>query len=289
MLLILGAGGMLGHQLWLGLGERLAVTGALRTDHPGLRSLEDQQRRLVTGFDAARPESVALLLDQLGPSCVVNAVGVIKQLPEGGDPATCIRVNSLFPHVLHTLCRRRGVRLIHISTDCVFSGARGGYREEDLPDAPDLYGRSKALGEVTGEGALTLRTSIIGHELKHRLSLLEWFLAQRGTVTGYAGVRWNGVTTVELSRVIEEIVLPRPELSGLYQVASSALAKDELLRLVARVYGRSTQLKSIPEPRNDKTLDGTRFREATGWQAPDWERMLTDMHERWRRHAALYS
>jgi dTDP-4-dehydrorhamnose reductase len=289
MLLILGAGGMLGHQLWLGLGERLAVTGALRTDHPGLRTLEDQRRRLVTGFDAACQESVARLLDQVDPSCVINAVGVIKQLPEGDDPVTCIRLNSLFPHELHTLCRSRGVRLIHISTDCVFSGARGGYREEDPPDALDLYGRSKALGEVTGEGAVTLRTSIIGHELKHRLSLLEWFLAQSGEVTGYAGVRWNGVTTVELSRVIEEIVLPRPELTGLYQVAADALGKDELLRRIAGAYGLSTRVQSKPDPRNDKTLDGTWFREATGWQAPPWEQMLTDMHEQWRLHAALYS
>jgi len=287
-LLVLGAGGMLGHQLWLRLGARHEVLGTLRADHPGLRRRETPARRLATGVDARSEETLAALLDRERPQVLLNAVGVIKQLPEGNDPETCLRLNSLLPHVLHRLCRGRGIRLVHVSTDCVFSGARGGYREEDPPDADDLYGRSKALGEVGGPGALTLRTSIIGHELKHRLSLLEWFLAREDEVAGYAGVRWNGVTTVELARLVDEVVLPRPELEGLYQVASEPLSKAGLLRLAARAYGRGVTVVERAEPVNDKTLDGSRFAAATGWSAPAWDDMLAAMRDEWRRHADLY-
>jgi len=287
-LLVLGAGGMLGHQLWLQLGLRHQVLGTLRADHAGLRRMETAGRRLATGVDARSEESLAALLDRERPQVLLNAVGVIKQLPEGNDPEACLRLNSLLPHVLHRLCRERGIRLIHVSTDCVFSGDRGGYREEDPPDAEDLYGRSKALGEVGGPGALTLRTSIIGHELKHRLSLLEWFLAQAGEVAGYAGVRWNGVTTVELARVLDEVVLPRPELEGLFQVAAEPLSKAALLRRIAQAYGRDTRVAERAEPVNDKTLDGSRFADATGWRAPGWDDMLAAMRDEGQRHADLY-
>jgi dTDP-4-dehydrorhamnose reductase len=287
-LLVLGAGGMLGHQLWLQLGLRHRVLGTLRAGHAGLRRLETADRRLATGVDARSEDGLAGLLDQERPEVLLNAVGVIKQLPEGKDPEACLRLNSLLPHVLHRLCRERGIRLIHISTDCVFSGARGGYREADPPDADDLYGRSKALGEVGGPGALTLRTSIIGHELKHGLSLLEWFLAQAGAVAGYAGVRWNGVTTVELARVLDGFVLPRPELEGLFQMAAAPLSKADLLRRIAAVYGCDTRVAERAEPVNDKTLDGSRFAAATGWRAPDWDEMLARMRDERRRHADLY-
>lgn len=286
--LVLGAGGMLGHQLWLQLGGRHEVLGTLRADHAGLRRKESPTRLLRSGVDANREADLAALMDELRPAVLLNAVGVIKQLPAGRDPEACLRLNSLLPHVLHRLSRERGIRLVHVSTDCVFSGARGGYRESDPPDADDLYGRSKALGEVAGPGALTLRTSIIGHELKHRLSLLEWFLSQSGSVTGHAGVRWNGVTTVELARVVEEHVLPRPDLDGLFQVASRPLSKAELLRRVAAVYGLTTQVEDRREPVNDKTLDGSRFAAATGWHAPDWDEMLARLRDEWHRHADLY-
>lgn len=289
MILVLGAGGMLGHQLWLQLGETFETTGTLRRPNPKLERIAGGLRSLRTGVDAERIESVADALDELRPEAVVNCVGVIKQLPAGRDPVACIRINSLFPHLLDGLCRERGVRLVHVSTDCVFNGRKGGYREEDPPDALDHYGRSKALGELVDGPALTLRTSIVGHELGGALSLLEWFLAQRGEVSGYGGVRWSGVTTVTLARLVRDVVLPRPELRGLYQVASETLDKDALLRRMAAAYGSTALVRRVEEPREDRSLDDGRFRAATGWKAPDWDEQLATLRNERERFAALYS
>jgi dTDP-4-dehydrorhamnose reductase len=288
MMLILGAGGMLGHQMWLQLGETQDVVGTLRLPHARLQALTTSRRRLHVGIDARDLPRIETLLEVLRPAAVVNCVGVVKQLPKGQDPETCIQLNSLFPHQLSRLCAAAGIRLIHISTDCVFSGRRGGYREEDEPDAEDFYGRSKALGEVTGRGALTLRTSIIGHELRRGRSLLEWFLAREGEAAGYAGARWNGLTTVELARVVRDRVLARPELEGLYHVASAPLCKDELLRRIAAVYGLGTVVKSQAEPVSDHSLDGSRFAAATGWRVPEWGAMLAELREEWLRRGELY-
>lgn len=289
MILVLGAGGMLGHQLWLQLGETLETVGTLRSAAPRLEALAFDRRRLRLGVDAERIETVAAALDELRPAVVVNCIGVIKQLPAGRDPVACIRVNSLFPHLLDGLCRERGARLIHVSTDCVFNGRKGGYTEADPPDALDLYGRSKALGELADGPALTLRTSIIGHELKGGLSLLEWFLAQGGEISGYGGVRWSGVTTVTLARLVRDVVLPRPELRGLFQVASEPLDKDALLRRMAAVYGSKARILRREEPVEDRSLDAGRFLAATGWRAPDWDDQLAEMRAERERFAALYS
>jgi len=288
MILVLGASGMLGHQLWLQLGETREVAGTLRRSAPRLERLAGGRRRLDAGVDAADLASVAAALDRWSPAAVVNCVGVIKQLPAGRDPVACLRVNALFPHLLDGLCRERGVRLVHVSTDCVFNGRRGGYRESDPPDAEDLYGRSKALGELADGPALTLRTSIVGHELESRLSLLEWFLAQEGEVSGYGGARWSGVTTVTLARLVRDVVLPRPELRGLMQVAAEPLDKDALLRRFAATYGRATKILRREVPVEDRTLDGSRFEAATDWRAPAWDEQLATLRAERERFARLY-
>jgi dTDP-4-dehydrorhamnose reductase len=210
---------------------------------------------------------------------VVNCVGIVKQLAAAKDPVLQISVNALFPHQLSRLCGPRR-RVVHVSTDCVFSGRTGSYREADLPDPLDLYGRSKLLGELQEDEGLTLRTSVIGHELgSEHHGLVEWFLSQRGTVRGFRRAIYSGLPTVVLAQVLVDHVLPRPELRGVYHVASEPISKHELLLLLERTYGRGTIVEPSDDVVCDRSLDSSRFRRATGWQPPPWPDLVRRMHD----------
>lgn len=279
--LIFGATGMLGHALFTLLAERgdLEVHATARRREGLSRWFSpDLLARIHGKVDADDLGSVRRVLDETAPEAVVNAIGVIKQLPEAQDPVVAIAVNALFPHRLATACRAVGARLIHVSTDCVFSGEKGNYKEDDLPDAPDLYGRTKLLGEVTGPGCVTLRTSIIGHELLGRRGLVEWFLSQEGRVQGFANAVYSGFPTVELARIVAERIIPDARLSGLYHVSSAPISKYDLLRLVAERYGKKIEVEREEAFRCDRSLDATRFRRATGYEPPAWPDLVEAMH-----------
>jgi dTDP-4-dehydrorhamnose reductase len=202
----------------------------------------------------------------------------VKQLAEADDPLTALPINSMLPHRLARLCELAGARLVHISTDCVFSGAKGMYVESDFPDADDLYGRSKYLGEVDYPHAVTLRTSIIGHELDGARSLLCWFLAQGGPVRGFTKAVFSGLPTVELARVVRDFVLPHPELHGLYHVSAAPINKYDLLKLVAQAYGKDIEITPHDQLVIDRSLDSTRFKAATGYAPPSWPELVRTMH-----------
>lgn len=278
-LLILGVTGMLGHVALrlLSASDGLSVRGTARSEHQVGRLPAELRPSVFTGIDATRPEAVIRLLESWRPEVVVNCIGLIKQLEEASDPLTAIPINALFPHQVARACRERGIRLIHISTDCVFDGSKGAYREDDAATARDLYGRSKLLGEVTGEGAVTLRTSIIGPELGGSHSLLEWFLAQQGAVSGYTRAIFSGLPTVELARVIRDHVLPRPDLQGLYHVAGSPISKHELLKIIAQAYGRETSIVPEAAVTIDRSLDASRFNDRTGYAPPPWPELVDAM------------
>jgi dTDP-4-dehydrorhamnose reductase len=223
-------------------------------------------------------DSVIGALAAVRPAAVINCVGLIKQLPSAKSPLPAIGINAHFPHRLARLCQATGARLIHISTDCVFSGRRGRYTEDDPSDAEDLYGRTKFLGEVGGPACLTLRTSIIGRELRGQVALLEWFLQQRGrTVKGYARAIYTGVTTRTLAGVMADLLERHPDLSGLWQVASEPISKYELLQLVNRAFGLGATIERDESFVCDRSLDGSRFRQATGWQPPSWPQMVQEL------------
>lgn len=223
-------------------------------------------------------QALVSVLDKVRPEVVINCVGLIKQIADAKDPLTALPINSMLPHQLALLCSLAQARLIHVSTDCVFSGRRGGYREDDISDAEDLYGKSKYIGELHDRpGAITLRTSIIGHELNSSQSLVDWFLSQQGAVKGFSKAIFSGLPTVELARVMKDYVLPRPELSGLYHVAAQPIDKLGLLRLVAKQYDKHTEI--IPDDKLviDRSLDGNRFSEITGYIAPAWPELVRIM------------
>ncbi|MFF5177985.1 dTDP-4-dehydrorhamnose reductase family protein [Micromonospora sp. NPDC000316] len=293
--LILGATGMLGHTLLRELSEaaELEVHGCARsTAVPQAMFPSHLAQQITPGIDVTEPGSLRRILTGLNPHVVVNCVGVIKQRPDAEDALNTIAVNALFPHVLARECEAQGARLVQVSTDCVFSGKHGDYREEDVPDPYDLYGRAKLLGETSRAPALTLRTSIIGHELASSRSLVDWFLTQRGTVNGYTKAIYSGLTTVEFASMLRTVVLPRQDLTGLYHVASTPISKYELLQIVADVYGWSGQLEPSEQVRCDRSLSAQAFRKRTGYQAPAWRDMIVEMHRRavqWHLPVALDS
>ncbi len=279
-ILVFGAAGMLGHKVLQRLGRQFDAAGTVRGDaapYLGLPVLA--QTVLLPGVTAEEPASVAAALDAFRPDVVINCIGVIKHMPGAQDPETSIAVNALFPHQLARLCAERQARLIHFSTDCVFSGRRGNYTEDDDPDPVDLYGRTKLLGEVGGPGCLTLRTSIVGRELRGRTSLIEWFLAQRGgRVQGFAKALYSGFTTGAMADIIAMLATRFPGLEGVWHVSSEPISKYELLRIVDRVYGLGIAFERDENFACDRRLDGSRFRSHTGFQPKSWEAMIADMH-----------
>jgi dTDP-4-dehydrorhamnose reductase len=223
-------------------------------------------------------DTVRHLLRDIRPSVVVNCIGVIKQDPAIGNAVCTIKVNSLFPHLLARECERVDARLIHVSTDCVFSGKRGNYVESDIPDPSDVYGRSKLLGEVATAPSLTLRTSVIGHELGTARSLVDWFLSQSGVVKGFTRAIYSGITTIEFGRLLATVVFPRKDIFGLFHVASTPISKFELLSMIAAAYGWTGELIRDPEVAYDRSLSPEAFCSLTSYRPPSWPEMIGEMH-----------
>jgi dTDP-4-dehydrorhamnose reductase len=289
-LLILGGGGMLGHKLWQTAAPRMTTWVTMRGDGSALPDTFDRSR-IVGGVHAEQFDTVVRAFELVRPDVVVNCLGVVKQRADAADPLVALTVNGVFPHRVAALCAAAGSRLVHISTDCVFSGQRGGYVETDPPDAIDLYGRTKHLGEVSGPGCLTLRTSIIGRELATSRGLVEWFLGTDGIVPGYTHAVFSGVTTAELSRVILHVIAEHPALAGVYHVAAEPISKHDLLVRLNVALGRGATIRPDPSVRIDRSLDGRRFAAAASYAAPPWDRMIEELsadvpaYETWRQHA----
>jgi dTDP-4-dehydrorhamnose reductase len=246
-----------------------------------VRGYFDEQLKpnILTGVDVENQDGLVAVLEKTRPDAVINCIGLVKQFAESDDPLLALPINAMLPHRLARLCALVGARLVHVSTDCVFNGKRGGYRESDVSDAEDLYGKSKYIGEVTTSHAITLRTSIIGHELNSAHGLVEWMLAQEGRIKGYRKAIFSGLPTVELSRIVRDIVLPADHLTGLYHVAAAPIAKFDLLKLVADAYGKSIVIEPDDAVSIDRSLNADRFREATGYVAPEWPALVKKMKE----------
>ena len=277
--LVVGCSGMLGSTLLRYFAEmpQIEVHGSVRSEQ-SLSLLPTGVSTLVsTGIDAENFGEIRRLFKSVHPEIVINCVGVVKQLAAANDPLISIPVNSLFPHRFAALCAETKSRLIHISTDCVFSGLKGSYTELDTPDASDLYGRSKLLGEIDYPHAVTLRTSIIGHELSGTRSLVDWFLSQEDRVSGFSKAIFSGFPTVELAKVITEYVLPNPELTGLYHVSANPISKYELLNIISRVYGKDIEIEVNDTFTIDRSLDSSRFRAETGFRPASWQSMVSAM------------
>lgn len=282
--LVLGVTGMLGNAVFRVFSADAAYQawGTLRSTSALHYFPQDSHARLLCGVDVLDQDALTSVMARVKPDVVINCVGLIKQLADANDPLTALPINAMLPHRLARLCELSGARLIHVSTDCVFSGRKGLYREADLSDAEDLYGKSKCIGELHEQAhAITLRTSIIGHELGSNHALVDWFLSQQNSVKGFTKAIFSGLPTVELARVMKDFVIAHPHLSGLYHVAAEPIDKFRLLSLVAVQYGKTIEIRPDDALVIDRSLDGARFREATGYVAPDWPELVRRMHQQY--------
>ena len=278
--MVIGVSGMLGSASFKVLSEdrNIDVSGTLRNDSVKKYFSPQLQERIIAGVDILDNDALIRVMGQVKPDVVINCAGLIKQLAPANDPLVILPVNAMFPHRLSDLCELSGARLVHISTDCVFDGNKGGYTESDRSSATDLYGKSKYIGELhSAPHAITLRTSIIGHELASQNALIEWFLAQTGSIKGYTRAVFSGLPTVELSRVIKDFVIPRSDLSGLYHVSADPISKFDLLSLVAEIYDKEIEIVPDNELVVDRSLNSDLFQQESGYKAPGWAELITTM------------
>lgn len=281
-ILILGATGMLGNAFfnYFMVRHKYQVIGTMRSISGRRYFPEQYHSQLLVNIDVLDQDTLVSVFEKVRPQLVINCIGLIKQLDQAKDPLLALPINAMLPHRLLKLCSLLGARLIHFSTDCVFSGKKGMYHETDLSDADDLYGKSKFIGEICDSPtALTLRTSIIGHELGTNFALVDWFLTQSTTVKGYKKAIFSGLPTMEVASVVDRYVIPKPELSGLYHVSAAPIDKLSLLKIVAEEYKKDIEILPDESVCIDRSLDSSRFRQITGYSPPSWEDLVRLMRE----------
>jgi len=292
-ILILGGEGMLGHKVFQVLGRRFDVLATFAGQTGPWRGFpmyaQCDAGRLIGGVNAFDIHGVETVIREISPDAVINCIGIIKQLREASDPVISIALNSLFPHQLAEICVGTGARLLHMSTDCVFSGRKGMYSEEDPSDAEDLYGRTKLLGEVSRSGCLTIRTSIFGRDFLKDSAMLEWFLSNRGgRVKGYRNSIYTGFPTQVLARIMGDILSDHPHLSGLYQIASEPISKYDLLLKIRDAMKLDIMIEPYEDAPCNRSLSPSRFIEATGCAIPSWDEMIAELasdptpYDEWR-------
>jgi dTDP-4-dehydrorhamnose reductase len=278
-ILIVGGDGMLGHRLYLALSSNHDVRVTLRRDIEtysplGIFTAENS----YADIDVTEPEALGRVLADFHPEAIINAAGIVKQRPTANETLPSLLVNAVFPHRLALLAEPVGARVIQFSTDCVFSGRQGCYSEADAPDPEDIYGRTKLLGELTGDRCLTLRTSIVGPELWRKRGLIEWYLSQKGRIPGFTNALFSGLTTREVSRLLERLLIDFPGLSGLWHVASSPISKYDLLKQLTDALGRDDiEIEPDGSYRCNRVLDAARFNEETRYAPPTWTEMIHEL------------
>jgi len=283
-LLVLGATGLLGHTVFESLSQSkdFDVFGTVRSEDQKSAFDISIKPQLLGGIDVVDESILTNLFEEVRPEQVINCIGYTKHQPD--DSMAYVALNSVLPHRLLALCKQFNSRLIHISTDCVFSGKKGNYQEVDIPDANDLYGKSKILGEIFDGNSITLRTSIIGHELLTNYSLLNWFLAQDDSCEGYRNAIFSGLPTVIFAEIIRDLVIPNTQLRGLYHVSTSPINKFDLLNLIAKIYKKKILITPNDEIRIDRSLNSKKFKDATGFNSPSWEDLINYMHRSYQKN-----
>lgn len=288
--LILGVTGMLGHKLYQVLSTMFDVAATLRSDYSNVSRYHFfREHDIIPNVNALRISRIEEVIGEINPRVLINCIGIIKSVGEAQDKLVNIWINALFPHQLYEICKRRGIRLIHISTDCVFSGKKGNYREDDPSDAEDIYGKTKYLGEVGGGGALTIRTSLIGRELSTTNNLVEWFQSHQGSkVNGFTNAIFSGFPTVYFAQIIANIIAKEQNLSGVYHISSEPISKFKLLSLIRDKMRLNIEIEEYPDFYCDRSLDSTLYRNKTGFKPLSWEEMIDEFvqdaqqYQQWR-------
>lgn len=272
---------MLGHKLLQNFKEKFDVWATIRGEFASVERFGFfEKERLFEKVDVEQIDEIRKIVEIIKPNYIINCVGIIKQLPTAKDFIKTIKINSLLPHQLAEIADEFDSKLVTISTDCVFNGEKGMYSENDQPDASDLYGKSKHLGEVFEGKHLTLRTSIIGRELQSSHSLIEWFLSNQGKrIKGFSKAIYSGFPTIVFTDIISDLIINHSELSGLFHVSSEPINKYELLLLVKKYFGIDVEIDKDEEFKIDRSLDSSRFRQITGFKPQNWDEMIRIMAE----------
>jgi len=274
--LVLGADGMVGHVARIYLsGRGHEVQAVARSESPDWSYLDVENESAIFAHIA-----------KIRPEIVLNCVGLLIRESED-DPERAIRLNALMPRALARMGAAMGYRLIHVSSDCVFSGSSGPYREGDRRDADEVYGRTKALGEIVNNRDLTIRTSKVGPELKPNGSgLFHWFMGQKGTIKGFSRAIWGGVTTLEMAKAIDAAITDGT--TGLVHLTNNdPISKYELIKLFQELWGRDDiEIERDEQRASDRSLICTRsdYR----FQVPSYRTMLEEMKEFMETHSELY-
>lgn len=279
-ILIIGSTGMLGYSLLSNLLEReeLDVYGTARSIENYSEFFQGIESRIFQNVDVSDLASLEAVFEEVNPDVVLNCVGLIKQHDVSKQHLAAVSINALLPHQLASMCDRFNAKLIHFSTDCVFDGSKGNYQEEDLQTARDLYGKSKALGEINYGKHLTLRTSIIGHELNSSVSLIDWFLGQSGSVNGFSKAIFSGFPTAYIAKVLAEVILPRSDFSGLYNFSAESIDKYTLLSKVAEIYNKDIVIHDSDSLNIDRSLNSDQLRAELDFEPLAWDQLIDFMY-----------
>jgi dTDP-4-dehydrorhamnose reductase len=280
-ILILGATGLLGNTLlkYFSSKKNFKCCGAIRKNSD-IAKLKNIKNIKLYKINYKNKKNIQKVFNKIKPNIIINCIGVVKQVTYKKQLSEIVRVNSFLPHHLAELINlQRKIRFIHFSTDCVFLGTKGNYKEIDMPDAYDVYGRSKLLGELSYPNTLTLRTSIIGHELKTNYSLLNWFLSQNKTIEGYKNAFFSGLSALEVAKFLDKFVIPNKKIKGLFHLSGKVISKYDLLNLIKAVYKKDIKININRKMKIDRSLNSNSLKRITGYKPKSWNKIIKEMFE----------
>ena len=282
--LIIGGNGMIGSELLRSLklfNKNLEVKATLRNklNHYDIYLIYNNKDCFFK-INVFEIDNIKDLIKLYKPNVIINCVGVTKQKINDFSLDKVKYINSNFPHKLYKLCNKESIRLIHLSTDCVFSGNRGEYKFNDIADAKDIYGQTKKEGEIIHDNSLTIRKSTIGYEMNKPHGLLEWFLCQKNDVLGFKNAIFTGVSTIELSKFISHIICKHQELSGLLHLRGPKIDKYSLLKKIKYFFNLDhINLKVDEKYICDRSLNEDRLLSKLNYSIPCWDTMIKDLYK----------
>ena len=279
---------MIGHQILIGLLKESFLIHAhfkkKKSKHDFLKS-----KNTVFHFLEITQDNIEEFLVDINPDIIINAAGITTRREKESNINQIKFTNSILPNILSSWSEKNGCRLIHFSTDCVFSGEKGNYKDSDKPDALDTYGKTKSIGEVSGANTLTLRSSMIGFELYNRTELLEWVLSNKNkTINGFSNVIYSGITTILMSKIVIKIINEFPDLIGIYNISSVPISKYSLLKKINDIFDLNIKVESVESKPSDKSLDSSSFYNKTGIKIPEWDLMLKELKNSWLLNKDIY-
>ena len=279
VILVLGSSGMLGSAIFKYLlkDPKLFVHGVSRSK---LDIFEKAYNKNIIVKDLSK-NNIELIIKKIKPEFIINCIGVINHKINKNNFKDVIYTNSMIPHILAEFCIKKKITLIHFSTDCVFNGTKGNYKEYDYSDCYDFYGKTKFIGEPNNNKTIVIRTSIIGHELNSKFGLLEWFLSQKKYVKGFKNFFFSGLPTVEIAEILYKYILKNKKIkNGLYHLGSKKISKLNLLKIIKKIYNKKDVIiNPCYKPIVNKTLNSDCFKKITNYHCPSWKDLIIKMYK----------